>query len=397
MGVGLGEQTLLTAKARDIIKTAGIVLSTQRLSEQFCSLNANIKSMSITQIEQEIITLSGDTQGDKKLIAVLASGDIGFYSIANTIKKRFSGINIDLEFISGISSLQYLTAYMQIPYDNVKVMSMHGRENNAVSFVCYNEKVFLLTGGKYKASDIIKSLVNAGLGFVTVTVGENLSDVSERIVCDTADNLLEYQFDNLAVMLIENKAFVNHHTIIKDNEFIRGKSPMTKECIRTISLAKLNIMPSDTVYDIGAGTGSVSVAMARMCYEGYVYAVEKEDCAIELIAQNKCKFGAFNVEVINAVAPDKLEDLPKPDKVFIGGSTGNLDGILDVVYAKNESAVVVVNAVTLETLSQTVNTFKSRQIKTEITCVNIANAQKLGNYNLMKSENPVYVINTVIE
>lgn len=386
VGVGLGKEELLTAKAKQIIQKADMVLTTERLQKQFSHLNINSICMSITDIVQKVI----ENKDSQSKICVLASGDVGFYSIANTLKTRIS--DVQLEFVSGISSLQYLTSHMQIPYDDVKIMSMHGRENTVVPYVCYNKRVFVLTGGKYKVNHIINQLVDSGLSQVYVTIGENLSDEQERIVSGKAIDFVGVEFDNLAVMLIENSAFVKHYEVIMDEEFIRGKSPMTKECVRTISVSKLQIRPSDVVYDIGAGTGSVSIAMARNTYEGMVYAVEKEEYATELIEQNKMKFGAFNVSVVQGVAPDKMEELPPADKVFIGGSTGNLEEILDMIYSKNEKAIIVVNAVTIETLAQSVDLFKKKSIEAEITCINVSDAQKFGNYNLMKAQNPVYVI-----
>ncbi|MEG0692248.1 MAG: precorrin-6Y C5,15-methyltransferase (decarboxylating) subunit CbiT [Oscillospiraceae bacterium] len=200
------------------------------------------------------------------------------------------------------------------------------------------------------------------------------------------------KFDNLCVMLIENTAYQNSHKTLYDADFVRAKVPMTKESVRNLSIAKLNIMPTDVVYDIGAGTGSVSIAMAYRASESLVYAIEKEEDAVSLIHQNKQKLGAHNLSIINAKAPEGISDLPPPNKVFIGGSSGNLEQIFTVVLNKNPAVKIVVNAITLQTLNETVSCFESRGIETDILCVNISTAQKVGRYDMMKSQNPVYII-----
>lgn len=387
VGAGLGDEAYLTGYAKNIICNAEIVITTKRIYEKMQRLNSNTVLIEISEIVPFILETKYQS------ICILASGDIGFYSISNTIKDKLSQFNI--EFVSGISSLQYLTAKLLIPYDDIKTISVHGREKSVIPYVCYNKKVFVLTGGKYKACDVINELNSCGLGEAMVTVGESLSDENERIITDKAKNLLHYKFDNLSVMLIVNEGFINPHTKIYDDEFIRGKSPMTKEAVRTLSISKLEIKPSDIVYDIGAGTGSVSIEMARCAYEGTVYAIEKEDYALELIEQNKAKFGAYNVSVINAVAPEGISHLPAPNKVFIGGSSGNLREIIDKILNKNKYAKIVVNAITLETLNEALVCFSDKNLATDIMCVNASVSERLGNYNMMKAQNPIYIVSGV--
>ncbi|WMJ22042.1 precorrin-6y C5,15-methyltransferase (decarboxylating) subunit CbiE [Paludicola sp. MB14-C6] len=385
IGAGLGKAELISQNSLNIIQNSDMVITTDRLHEKFKSLNQNSISLPLSQIPQKI-----KENGSLKKIAILASGDIGFYSISSMLKEALS--DFELEFISGTSSLQYLTAKMQIPYDNVKTVSVHGRERSVIPFVCYNERVFVLTGGKYKAHDVINELINAGLGNVFVTLGENLSDSNERIISDKACNLKDIMFDNLCVMLIENLNYHNANQVLRDSDFVRAKVPMTKEEIRNLSLSKLAINKSDIVYDIGAGTGSVSIAMAYKACEGFVYAIEKEQDAVELIGVNKAKLGAFNLIEKNAKAPEGIDELPTPNKVFIGGSSGNLDQIFDSVLSKNKNVRIVVNAITLETLNEAVNCFQKRSIEADIICVNVSKSETIGSYHMMKAQNPVYII-----
>lgn len=181
---------------------------------------------------------------------------------------------------------------------------------------------------------------------------------------------------------------------ISDQEFIRGTVPMTKQEVRILSVAKLQLDENSIVYDVGAGTGSVSVEIAMQCKNGMVYSIEKNEEALSLIAANKEKFHLENIKIIKGIAPDSLKDLPIPTHVFIGGSSGNLIDIIRIIRKKNEKVRFVMNAVTLETVSQLeeVRVLSSEYEEMEVIQVGISRSKKLGKYHLMQAENPVYVV-----
>jgi precorrin-6Y C5,15-methyltransferase (decarboxylating) len=259
--------------------------------------------------------------------------------------------------------------------------------------VSYSKKVFALTGGVNNVREICRALCKYGLGNVRVCVGERLSYSNERILNATAAELQETDFDELTVVYIENTLAVNPHTPLSDISFIRGEIPMTKEEIRWLSIQKLVIIPTDTVFDIGAGTGSVSVEMARKAFDGFVYAIETKEEACDLVRQNRAKHGAFNIEIIHGEAPSVLEGLPIPDKVFIGGSSGNMDGILKKLTGLNPGISIVVNAITIQTLNQTLEGFENYGMTdTDIICVNIAKSRRTGDYDMMMAQNAVFII-----
>ena len=385
LGAGLGNPELLSQQSINVIQDADLVIATDRLYEKFKQLNPNSISLSLSEIS-EYVKNSSNIQR----IVILASGDIGFYSIAKSLKRTLEGY--DITFLSGTSSLQYLTAQMKLPYEKIKTISVHGRDTSAIPYICYHEFVFVLTGGKYKAQDVVDELVEVGLGDVMVTVGENLSDKTQKIITNKASTLQGLEFDNLCVLLVENPNYQNAARTLVDGDFVRAKAPMTKESVRILSLAKLDIMPNDVVYDIGAGTGSVSIAMAYRASQNFVYAIEKEEDAVSLIEQNKKKLSAYNLRVINAKAPEGIADLPPADKVFIGGSSGNLEQIFTAVLDKNKTAKIVVNAITLQTVQEATSCFERRGIETDIVCVNVSTSHKVGRYDMMKAQNPIYII-----
>lgn len=183
---------------------------------------------------------------------------------------------------------------------------------------------------------------------------------------------------------------------IKDREFIRGKVPMTKEEIRAISIAKLNLQENSVLIDVGAGTGSVGIEGATYLKKGFVYGIEKNRDGIELIEKNLEKFQIKNYKLIFGVAPNDLKEIEKNsfDKMFIGGSSGNMEEIIDffIEYSKPESDFVI-NIIALESLSNTLEIIKRKNLKDiEIVNVGVSRDKKVGNYTMMMGENPIYII-----
>lgn len=388
IGAGPGDEQYLTDYARDLILNAGMVVATQRLVEQFWHLNPNTACESVDKLADTVAGM----RNEQTNVCVLVSGDAGFYSVSKTLCATFREAGIDFECVNGISCLQYFASALGVTYEDSINVSVHGRENSVVPYVCYNPKVFVLTGGSCKAHDVIAGLNEAGLGHVKVSLGENLGAEDEAIVVNTAQNMSALKFGDLTIMLIQNEAYAKYWEIIDDNEFVRGQAPMTRQAVRRLSLAKLNIKPDDVVADIGAGTGSVSVEAARLAHCGVVLAIEKNADALSLIRQNIKKFGAYNVAAKEATAPDGLDVLPVIDKAFIGGSGGKLNQIVEALLTNNPRVRIVINAIALETLAIALETLQAHNLKPEVMSVNVALAEKTGPYNLMKAQNPVYII-----
>ena len=385
IGAGMGHISDLTEYAADIIKNADVVYGSARLYEQYEVLNTNISAPKYSEIES---VLEKETL---KNTALLVSGDVLFYSIAKKIQEKFSN-KYNIELVPGISSMQYFLSKLNIINYDIKAVSMHGRNNSCLGPVSYNEYTFMLTGGDKKADNIINELYNAGLDYVYVYAGENLHSDNERIVSGKISDMLDYKFSSLTVLLIHNKEYVNPKTNLRDNDFIRGKAPMTKEDIRWLSACYLGIDDNDIVYDVGAGTGSCAIEFAGHAKDGLVFAVEKEDEAFELINTNKKNLKRHNVISIKGSAPEILINLPAPDKVFIGGSSKTMKDIFKIVYEKNNHVKITVTAITLETIAAATDAFKDYNIEPDIVCINSAKSKKAGPYHMMMGNNPVYII-----
>ena len=284
-------------------------------------------------------------------------------------------------------------ASLGISWDDAALISLHGRNSNLIFSVCTNKKTFVLTGGDQTVAEICRKLCTYGLGDLEVTVGENLSCPDERIVRSKASVFTDSKFGSLSIILIENPDAVRQiRQGIADDEFIRGDVPMTKSEVRSISVSALRLKSDSVVWDIGAGTGSVSVECALAAYEGSVFAVEKDTDAVELIRQNRIRFRTDNLEVVQGLAPDALKELPAPTHAFIGGSSGNLKEIVSVLLKRNLDVRIVINTVTLESQTEAFECARKFGFRTvESVTVNVSRTRSVGHYHMQSAQNPVTV------
>lgn len=410
IGIGMGNIETLTEQGRKAVDESGLLIGAERMVSAFPDHRGEIcHAISPEKIMDAILEHPAC-----QTVAVLFSGDVGFFSGAKKLNRiiedaKTTGADplnrtftqnpwrdYETVFIPGISSLQYFSAMLKLPWEDTKIVSLHGREGNIMGAVRNHKKVFFLTGGDYTVREVCRVLSENGLAEAVVHVGERLSYPDERIVTGTAEHLAAEEFDPLAVMLVENEKIIRRITIthgLKDELFLRGPVPMTKSEVRSISLSKLQLRPEDVVYDIGAGTGSVSVEIALQVYEGSVYAVEFDEEALVLIRQNAEKFRAWNLKVVGGKAPEALACLPVPDRAFIGGTKGNLAEILELLVSRNPKIRVVINAITLETMAEAVSQFQRLGFEDiDIVQIFAAHGRAAGTSHMMQGQNPVFII-----
>lgn len=389
IGVGMGNPDTLTMGAMRAIEQSGLLIGAKRLLEPYaeraCEKLALIKSDDIVQALE---------QATCECASVLLSGDVGFYSGATALYGKLDDFDVDV--IPGISSLVYFCAKLRTPWQDATLVSAHGRNHDAVGTIQSNPKVFCITGGATKVEDICRELVGRGLGDISVSAGERLSYDDERIVRATAAELANQTFADLSVMLAENPRPIARRfaaPALADSDFLRGQAPMTKEEVRALVISKLHIEPGHVVWDVGAGTGSVSIEAALAASRGVVYAIEKNPEALELMRQNRKEQGVTNMVVIEGAAPEALSGIAAPDRVFVGGSSGNLAAIIEAAYTANSQVRLCATAVTLETLSELLACLRAHNAHdADIVQVFIARADRVGSYHLMRAENPVYIV-----
>ena len=204
IGAGMVHIDDLTITAKKIIQKCGKVIGSDSLFHQYESLNKNITAPKFADIIEEI------ENSNEENIAVLLSGDTGFFSYSKSLVAKLDD-RFNIEIIPGISSKQYLLSKLKISYDNVNVISVHGRNNKVIGSVSYNEYSFILTGGKAKAHNVIADIFNAGLQDVVISIGENMHLENEKIITLPIKDAL-----NLPVISFQNIS--NSYMILKEIE-----------------------------------------------------------------------------------------------------------------------------------------------------------------------------------
>lgn len=388
VGIGMEGVKTLTKQALECIEKSDILIGAERMLKPFENLK---KTCFQTYITEEIYNYI--IKSDCKKISVLMSGDCGFYSGAEKILKKLE--DFDTEVISGISSPIYFCNKIKKPWQNIKFISLHGKKQNILRNIASNQYCFFLLG-TVSVGSFCRYLFDCSLSEVKIYVGENLGYDDEKIHVGKIDDFARCGFSKLSVILTENPDYEkSKRSGIPDNEFIRGKIPMTKSEIRSLIISKLEINNDSICWDIGCGTGSVSVEMALQCTDGKVYSVDKNSDAVNLTALNSEKFLCDNIDIRHCDIMEIIEILEAPDKVFIGGSSGKIPEILEIIYKKNPLADVVVTAVSVETLNQSIEMFEKFGITAETVQISAVRTHKIGSHTMFNAENPVFIIKGV--
>lgn len=396
IGMGPGKEELLTEEAKRCLEESDVLIGAERLLSIW--KKAADKPLFNSYKKEEIISFLGK-HPEYRTAALVYSGDIGFYSGARDMAGLLP--EYDIRPVTGISSPIYLLNRLGLAWQEIPFASCHGQSTRLIPTLLCRGRVCALIGRGEEVSSLCNRLLDFGMEDVKLAVGQRLSYPEEKIVTGTPRTLASQTFDGLSVLYLElikepeaaaywRKAVPG----IPDEAFLRDKVPMTKYGIRVLSLGKLKLKEDSVVYDVGAGTGSVSIEAAVRCKKGMVYAIEQKPEAVELIQKNRKRFCAENLEVIEGTAPECLEALPAPTHAFIGGSGGRLEEIIEAVRRKNPKVRFVINAVTLETLGQ-LSQLSERfpeYGKMDVLQAGLSVSRPLGRYHIMSGENPVFIV-----
>lgn len=374
VGAGPGSKEFLTQAAKRAVEGADILVGGKNALALFSGTKKPRKLIG-SDLDEVLRFIK---KNRNKSIAVLTSGDPGFFSILSLLSKKFH--KEDIEVIPGISSMQHCFARIKETWQDANFLSLHGTSLHGTSgrkienLKVKNKKVVILTDSKSTPDRVAKFLLKEGNRRAVVC--ENLSSGRERVVESDLKGIAKQIFSGNCVMVVfqgRQRTRWNFATPgIPDKLFSRGSAPMTKEEIRVITLAKARIKQHSTVYDIGAGTGSISVEAALLAKNGKVFAIEKNSDRISLIRKNIKKFRVSNAEVVEGEAPEVLKSLPSADRIIVGGSGGKIRGILMKCDEKlRRGGRVVINAVKSETLRTSIDVLKKLNYNFGITQVSV--------------------------
>lgn len=427
IGAGPGSRELLTGEALGYLAMADCIIGAGRILDICRGIKGLGDKPMLQSYKKEEIADFLHSHTAYQRAALVYSGDIGFYSGANGIQKLLP--EFETMRVSGISSADYFLNKIGVSREELPMVSCHGQRRNLVSLLLKRGSLFTLLGKGKEINAFCETLSGFGLHETQITVGQRLSYPEEKIVRGTPAQLRGQTFADLSVLYarlpedgtekagglsvdsdgkeprkIQEAAggYPGKRGLVTpglpDKLFLRdaeegAKIPMTKQGVRILSLSKLELTEQAVVYDVGAGTGSVSIEAARLCADGQVYAIEKRREAVALLEKNRLRFQVENMTVVEGEAPEILEGLPAPTHVFIGGSSGKLREIIEAVRRKNPKARFVVNAVTLETIAelQRLPEYFPEYEDKELLQVSVAAAKKMGGYHLMRGENPVMI------
>lgn len=385
----------LSRKAKLVIRKADHIYGGQRLLDMFDKLQGEKIAF-----RNNLTKLTGQIKkslGSKKIV-VLASGDPDLYGIAGYLREKIGRGSV--ETIANVSAIQIAFSRIKETWEDAVMLSVHSRPiNRIVNRVRSSSKIAILTDNNNTPAKIAKTLLEAGMENCRAYVCQDLGTKQESILRTDLKRLQNLDCSPLNILILLRKNVEDSENIqlfgIPDDDFHQktGSSLITKHEIRAVSLAKLGLTKSSVIWDIGAGSGAVSIEASLIVQRGIVFAIEEDKRCLSVIWKNVKKFGRNNVKIVESSAPEGLDDLPDPEAIFIGGSRGRLSVILDYACRRlKPGGKIVCNLATVENIHNAITCLQSHSYTTEITTVNISRSRKIAGLTRLEPLNPVFII-----
>lgn len=339
-----------------------------------------------------LANIVAELQDETRTTVFLASGDPMFYGIGGLLTKK-----LNAEIYPYVSSIQLAFAKMGEAWQDAYLTSVHGRSIKGLAQrIDGKAKVALLTDQENTPATIAKYLLSFGMDEYTAFVGENLGSEQERTGFYTLQEMAEMSFSPLNVLILRQTKSGPHWGLgIEDDQFAQRKPDkglITKKEIRVLSLSQMQLSVKSIVWDIGTCTGSMAIEAARIAREGEVYAIEKNEPDLENCRQNMAKFRA-DLTVVHGKAPQGLEQFPDPDAVFIGGTGGELQELIQICCDRlKPNGRIVLNAATIENLYEAMTAFAAAGFATQVTLAQLARSKPILDLTRFEGLNPIYII-----
>ncbi|MCE5334052.1 MAG: precorrin-6y C5,15-methyltransferase (decarboxylating) subunit CbiE [Desulfobacteraceae bacterium] len=398
MGTGLND---LGADALRWIGAAEVLIGGKRHLQLFCDHPATKIAFRSPLADQfaEILEIARE-----KKTAILASGDPLFFGIGRKLAESFGKDR--LVVIPNVTSVQTLCARLCEPWGTVETVSMHGRNvagaiAGLLPLLERGRKVAVLTDLVHTPQWIARELLGLGKEDFTICVGEDLGTDGEKVRLLSVSDAAAEVFSPLNIVLIippERSGDGDGERIgqvfgFPEEAFEREAGMITKMEVRAVALAALCLEPGLILWDIGAGTGSVSIEASRIAGLKRVFAVEKNAARYEQLLRNREKFHAWDVEAHCASASEAITQFPDPDRVFIGGSGDDLDVVLDSVADRLlPGGKVVQTIVLMNTLEKARSFWARRKFETSILQIQASRSVPIGGDFRLEALNPVFVV-----
>jgi len=410
--IGIGYKPL-EKRAREIISNSSVILASNRLSEVFKGYDefetVKDKVKVINNVDETINFIKSQISNLKSRIVLLASGDPTFFGIGRRAVREFGKDMV--EIIPDLSCIQIAFSRIKESWDDAFLMSLHGGPHpekrrrlpyeitDIPALLQKHPKIAILTDKQNNPSEIARILVQSEISNlkskVIMYVCERLGYSDENISEGTPEEIASMTFGEPNIVIIkQSEAGFQPSAIsfgLKENELAHSRGLITKDEVRAVTIHKLRLPQKGVFWDIGAGSGSVSIEAARLYPELKVFTLEKNEEQIDHIKENKGRFNAANIEIIKGEAPEVLKSLALPDRVFIGGSGERLKEIMDYVI-KTKAKLIVVNAATIETMNDAVQCFEEHGFNIAISEISVSRAKTIAGKRHMSALNPIFII-----
>ncbi len=367
VGAGITGWEGFTKKVLAVIGKAEVLIGHKRHLEIFPDFAGEKR-----ELEDLSIMLDYLRSTDKRVV-VLGSGDPNFFGVARFLLRNLPKERV--EIFPNVTSVQYAFARIKEPWDDAIFVSVHGRGLKvAIDRIVAAEKVAILTDGVNTPAAIARELIARGAEGYEAWLCEDLGLPAEKFTKTDVRGLSEISASSLNILILIKawEPSLTHYPLLG---------------------IKLQLQDDLVMWDIGAGSGSVSIEAENLMPNGKVFALEKNPQYLTFIRDNLRKFVSRNIMLVEAYAPEGMDDLPDPDRVFIGGSSGMLEEIIEAVDRRlKPEGRIVLNAVTLDTLTKSVEFLEDHGYAVEVTCVNIAKTRGLTEYKMFEAHNPVYIV-----
>jgi precorrin-6Y C5,15-methyltransferase (decarboxylating) len=392
VGAGVQGQEGFSGRALELVRGSRLLLGRARHLAHFPEFSGEK-----VEIDSNLSKVVERLQAVEGRAVVLASGDPLFFGIGRLLLRNFP--TDQLEFVPNVSSVQYAFSRLKEPWDDAVFVSAEGRGvAGAVDQIVAHDKTAILTDEVNTPAAIAAELLRRGREGYAAYLCENLGTEDERIITTDVRGLAGMTAAALNVLVLIKEYDAGGEAYvpslgIPDEEFTAVKKLITHEEIRVVTLAKLRLRHDQVLWDIGAGSGSVSVEADPFLPNGRIFAIERNSQCLAFIRENFQKFHVRHASIVEGEAPSCLEDLPDPDRVFVGGSGGNLWDILKAVDERLlAGGRVVINAITLDTLTAATEFFENAGYQVEVTTLNVARTRPFTDYKMFEAYNPVYIV-----
>jgi precorrin-6Y C5,15-methyltransferase (decarboxylating) len=394
IGVGLSIEDL-TERHLQIISNADVLVGGKRLLDFFKDSTA-CKKIIDKQLAATVDFIK--SQMESRSVVVLASGDPLFFGIGPVLVKALGPENVVI--YPNISSVAAAFARIKEPWSKARVVSLHGRKSEKALFKALDEEdvVAVLTDPSRNPAWLAQRLVDENLVGFNVCVFESLGNAAERVNWYLPAQAAELTFAEPNLVIVKKRAEdpaakQRLHLGMPDHCYVHEKGLITKSEVRAVALAKLGLMPDHILWDLGAGSGSVAIEAALLVNRGTVFAVEKNPARAKQIEINKTRFGIENLNIYQAEAPNGLADLPRADRIFIGGGGRRLAAVIHAAasFLKPDGRIVV-NTVLLPNIQVAADTLTGLGFKTEVVQVQVSRSRKMPWADRLEAQNPVWII-----